>query len=88
MSQNYSPGEDVVQERFGTVGRATAFRKSQMLTHLNPMMEQFIQSKEMMFIATADAKGSCDCSFRGGMVDSSVSWTIDDSSTRSIEAMA
>jgi uncharacterized protein len=52
MSQNYSPGEDVVQERFGTFGRATAFRKSQMLTHLNPMMEQFIQSQEMMFIAT------------------------------------
>ena len=50
MSQNYSPGEDVVQERFGTFGRATAFRKSQMLTHLNPMMEQFIQSQEMIRI--------------------------------------
>lgn len=67
MSQNHSPGEDAVQERFGTAGRATAFRKNQILTYLNPLMEQFIQSQEMMFIATADAKGRCDCSFRGGM---------------------
>jgi len=67
MQQDYSPGEVAVQERFGTVGRATAFRRNQMLTCLNPLMEQFIQTQEMMFIATADAKGNCDCSFRGGM---------------------
>ncbi len=67
MSQNHSPGEAAVQERFGTAGRASAFRKNQILTYLNPLMEQFIQSQEMMFIATADAKGRCDCSFRGGM---------------------
>lgn len=67
MNQDSSPGEDAVQERFRTVGRATAFRKNQVLTYLNPLMEQFIQSQEMMFIATADANGSCDCSFRGGM---------------------
>jgi uncharacterized protein len=61
-----STGEHIVQERLGTTGRAAAFYKNQMLNYLNPLMEQYIQTQEMMFIATADAKGQCDCSFRAG----------------------
>lgn len=67
MNHDHSTGEEALQERFGTVGRAAAFRRSQVLTYLNPAMEQFIHSQEMMFLATANAHGDCDCSFRGGV---------------------
>ncbi|HJR77552.1 MAG TPA: pyridoxamine 5'-phosphate oxidase family protein [Nitrospiraceae bacterium] len=66
MSQSESDGERIVQERFGTATRAAAFHNSQMLTYLNPQMIRFIHDQDMMFIATADAKGHCDCSFRAG----------------------
>ena len=54
------------QQRFGTSARAAAFYANQMLDHLNPLMQQFIARQEMAFIATADASGACDCSFRAG----------------------
>lgn len=66
MGQADSNGEQALQERFGTLARAAAFHKNQVLTYLNPLMIRFIHDQEMMFIATADAKGRCDCSFRAG----------------------
>jgi predicted pyridoxine 5'-phosphate oxidase superfamily flavin-nucleotide-binding protein len=66
MSQPQTDGERILQERFETVARAAAFYKSQLLTYLNPQMIRFIHDQEMMFIATADRKGHCDCSFRSG----------------------
>src|SRR5438477_8249904 len=36
------------------------------LPHLNEAMQHFISRQEMMWIATTDAKGESDCSFRGG----------------------
>ena len=66
MRQPEADGERIVQDRFGTVARAAAFYKSQVLTYLNPQMIRFIHEQEMMFIATADAQGQCDCSFRAG----------------------
>ena len=66
MSHPEPDGEHIVQERFGTVTRATAFYNSQVLSYLNPQMVRFIRDQEMMFIATADGKGHCDCSFRSG----------------------
>lgn len=59
-------GERRAQERFGTPGRAEAFYANQMLHYLNQPMQDFIARMEMVFIATADAKGECDCSFRAG----------------------
>ena len=38
-----------------------------MLRFLNQPMQQFIARMEMVYIATADAKGNCDCSFRAGL---------------------
>jgi predicted pyridoxine 5'-phosphate oxidase superfamily flavin-nucleotide-binding protein len=61
-----SNGEHKLQHRFQTVGRALAFYDRQVLHHLNPLMREFISRQEMMFIATADARGECDCSFRAG----------------------
>jgi predicted pyridoxine 5'-phosphate oxidase superfamily flavin-nucleotide-binding protein len=62
-----SKGEHKAQEKFGTVHRARAFYDKQMLNYLNPLMREFIACQEMVFIATADARGACDCSLRAGL---------------------
>jgi len=61
-----SSGEQEAQARFGTSERAAAFYAHQVLGHLNQSMRDFIARMEMMSIATADARGNCDCSFRAG----------------------
>lgn len=66
MKRPGSSGEQRAQQWFGTAGRASAFYANQMLDRLNPHMQQFIARQEMVFIATADATGHCDCSFRAG----------------------
>lgn len=62
-----SQGEHKLQRRYGTRDRAQAFYGKQMLTYLNEDMRRYIQKQEMVFIATADSHGECDCSFRGGL---------------------
>jgi predicted pyridoxine 5'-phosphate oxidase superfamily flavin-nucleotide-binding protein len=66
MTRPGTSGERLAQERFGTPGRAEAFYANQMLSYLNQPMQDFITRMEMVFIATADATGNCDCSFRAG----------------------
>ncbi|GAA0614601.1 pyridoxamine 5'-phosphate oxidase family protein [Sporichthya brevicatena] len=61
-----SDGEHAVQERWDAVDRARSFYDRQMLDHLNEAMREFIARQEMVFIATADARGECDSSFRAG----------------------
>ena len=62
-----SKGEHQAQEAFSTTRRALTFYHKQMLPYLNPLMREFIARQEMVFIATADAQGACDCSFRAGL---------------------
>ena len=61
-----SSGEQQAQARFETADRAAAFYDHQVLASLNQAMREFIVRMEMMYIATADAHGHCDCSFRAG----------------------
>jgi uncharacterized protein len=61
-----SHGEHFAQEQFGTTRRAIAFYDRQMLDYLNPLMKDFVAQQEIMFIATADNHGECDCSLRAG----------------------
>ncbi len=61
-----SSGEHLAQEKFGTTRRALAFYNKQMLDYLNPLMREFVGQQELVFIATADAQGECDCSLRAG----------------------
>ncbi len=61
-----SEGEHHAQKKFGTTRRALAFYNNQMLDHLNAVMQEYVARQEMVFIATADAHGECDCSFRAG----------------------
>ena len=59
-------GERQLQDRLGTRERADAFHARQTLRHLNDAMRDFIGRQEMMFLATADASGDCDSTFRAG----------------------
>jgi predicted pyridoxine 5'-phosphate oxidase superfamily flavin-nucleotide-binding protein len=61
-----SRGEHDLQDRYGTVARARSFYRRQVLDRLNAGMREFIARQEMCFVATADAGGECDCSFRAG----------------------
>lgn len=61
-----SPGEHLLQEACGTQERADRFYGQQMSDRLNDQMQEFIGRMEMAFIATADAHGECDSSFRAG----------------------
>ena len=61
-----SQGERVLQRQYGSVDRANDFYDTQMHNHLNDRMIKLIERQEMMFIATSDAKGECDSSFRAG----------------------
>jgi predicted pyridoxine 5'-phosphate oxidase superfamily flavin-nucleotide-binding protein len=61
-----SAGERLMQDRAGSVERAERFYRHQMLPALNERMIEFVARQEMMFVATADALGHCDCTFRAG----------------------
>ena len=61
-----SGGEYLLEGVRSTASRARAIHRSQLRDRLNPWMQRFIAEQEMVFIASADATGSCDCSFRGG----------------------
>lgn len=61
-----SAGEHLLQQAYGTKMRAEKFYDDQMSDHLNPAMIEFIGRMEMAFVATADAHGEADCSFRAG----------------------
>jgi len=66
MNKPGSKGEHRQQEEFGTTSRASAFCANQMLSYLNAFMQEFISEQSMVFIATSDSRGECDCSFRAG----------------------
>jgi predicted pyridoxine 5'-phosphate oxidase superfamily flavin-nucleotide-binding protein len=59
-------GERQLQDHLGTRERADAFYDRQVRTDLNEPMRRFVERQEMMFLATADASGSCDNTFRAG----------------------
>ena len=61
-----SQGEHELQDRYQSQGRAERFYRQQLLDRLNQPMMAFISRQEMVWIATADAHGDCDCSFRAG----------------------
>ncbi|GHJ43508.1 hydrolase [Catellatospora sp. TT07R-123] len=61
-----SVGERRLQDRHGTADRAQRFYDQQVLDHLNERMREFVGRQEMMFVATSDARGACDSTFRAG----------------------
>jgi uncharacterized protein len=65
-TQPGSQGEHELQRRYRSGDRARRFYREQVLDRLNDRMIQFIGRQEMVWIATADGHGECDCSFRAG----------------------
>jgi uncharacterized protein len=61
-----SRGERELQRRYRTQDRARRFYDQQVLDRLNEQMIAFVGRQEMVWIATADSHGECDCSFRAG----------------------
>ncbi len=61
-----SEGEHYLQSKYGTTQRALRFYDKQVLNYLSPVMKDFIARQEVLFIATSDKHGDCDCSFRFG----------------------
>ncbi|SJM92916.1 conserved hypothetical protein [Crenothrix polyspora] len=61
-----SEGEHCLQQKYGTTQRALRFYDKQVLNYLSPVMKDFISRQEVLFIATSDKHGDCDCSFRFG----------------------
>ena len=61
-----SNGERELQQAWGTEERALRFYDRQVRDHLTEKMQDLIRRQEMVFVATADARGNCDCSPRFG----------------------
>lgn len=61
-----SSGEHALQDALGTSQRAVAFYANQMLDRLNAAMREFVSRQTLLFVASADGHGECDCSFRAG----------------------
>jgi predicted pyridoxine 5'-phosphate oxidase superfamily flavin-nucleotide-binding protein len=61
-----SSGEHALQEMLGTQDRGATFYQNQVSDRFTPSMREFISRMEMVWIATADGGGNCDCSFRSG----------------------
>jgi len=61
-----SDGEHELQQIYATKQRAERFYSRQVLDHLNSRMTAHIARQSLMFIATADGQGNCDCSIRAG----------------------
>jgi predicted pyridoxine 5'-phosphate oxidase superfamily flavin-nucleotide-binding protein len=61
-----SAGEHTLQSAYGTQERADRFYDQQVAGRLNAQMRDFIARMEMAFVATADAHGECDATFRAG----------------------
>ncbi|MGY0234165.1 pyridoxamine 5'-phosphate oxidase family protein [Longispora urticae] len=61
-----SAGEHALQQLHGTRERAERFHRQQVRAALNVRMREFLARQEMMFVATSDASGACDSTFRAG----------------------
>ncbi len=59
-------GEKKIQSEQESKDRAERFYHKQMKTHLSSKMIDLIKRQEMVFIATSDSGGNCDCSPRFG----------------------
>lgn len=61
-----SDGEHALQVELGNEKKALGFYNNQMLDYLNLEMQEFVEKQSMMFVASSDAHGECDCTFRAG----------------------
>lgn len=61
-----SDGEHQLQCKYSSEDRAQGFYSRQVLDHLSPAMQEFVARQEILFVATADRHGECDCTPKFG----------------------
>ena len=66
MSDRYHEGSRRLQERFDTVRLADRIEERRMRETIDDDDRAFIESVDMFFLATADAAGRPQCSYKGG----------------------
>jgi predicted pyridoxine 5'-phosphate oxidase superfamily flavin-nucleotide-binding protein len=65
MTDDYHDGQREFQDRFDTRRLADRLAEATSDT-FRPEFARFIEARDMFFIATADADGAPDCSYKGG----------------------
>jgi predicted pyridoxine 5'-phosphate oxidase superfamily flavin-nucleotide-binding protein len=66
MSERYHDGSRELQDRFDTRHRADRLDKRAVHEVIRPEDREFIERMDMFFLATADAAGQPQCSYKGG----------------------
>lgn len=66
MDAFYSPAARVLQDRFDTRRLADRFEQTIVRTAATPEDAAFIESRDFFFLATVDADGAPQCSYKGG----------------------
>ncbi len=63
---NFHPGEKEAQHRFNEGWSEEAARLGRLIGNvLDDKQARFIEGRSFFFLATSDADGNCDCSFKG-----------------------
>jgi predicted pyridoxine 5'-phosphate oxidase superfamily flavin-nucleotide-binding protein len=62
----FHPGERELQQRFDSTRLANALSGATMHDWITPRDKAFIEARDMFFLATGDADGNLDCSYKGG----------------------
>ena len=66
MSRIYHEGSRELQRQFDSVRLADRLEQVTYRTEITPEDRAFIESRDMFFLATADAEGRPNCSYKGG----------------------
>ena len=59
-------GEQMLQDQFGTTEQAAKLQQRLFASQISLLFKMYIEACDFFFLATSNAKGECDCSFRGG----------------------
>mgnify|MGYP000007478779 CR=1 FL=1 len=66
-NEDFHAGERALQQRWGTASLWDAARRERLLwDHLPDWVQPRLAAAPFFFLATSDATGRCDCSFKGG----------------------
>jgi predicted pyridoxine 5'-phosphate oxidase superfamily flavin-nucleotide-binding protein len=66
VSGFYHDGSRRLQDRFDTRRMADTLEERTVRDEITPEDKEFIEARDMFFLATADAEGRPDCSYKGG----------------------
>ena len=66
MTYELNDGEAALQRRFDTERLAERIRTHTVKDYIDERDRGFIESLDMLFMATVDANGNVDCSYKGG----------------------